>query len=72
MAPGFENPFPNLRYRSNFRDEKIRVNDDRKIEFVLDEFQEPGMQIVFFVRSFDLRKVKGLPEKAFDEAWFRF
>jgi len=57
VAAGFENPFENLRYRSNFRDDKIRVNDDRKIEFVLDEFTEPGMQIVFFVRSFDLRGV---------------
>jgi len=42
VASGFENPFANLRYRSNFRDEKIRVNDDRKIELVLDEFTEPG------------------------------
>lgn len=29
------------------------------------------MQIIFFVRSFDIRKVKGLPENMFDEAWFR-
>ncbi len=42
VAEGFDNPFSSLRYRSNFRDEKIRVNDDRKIELVLDEFTEPG------------------------------
>ena len=72
VAQGFENPFPGLRYRSNFRDDKIRVNDDRKIELVLDEFTEPGTQIIFFVKSFDLRKTQGIPEKAFDEAWFRF
>jgi hypothetical protein len=48
------------------------VNDDRKIELVLDDFTEPGTQIIFFVKSFDLRKVQGIPEKAFDEAWFRF
>jgi hypothetical protein len=38
VMPGFSNPFPGLRYRSNFRDEKIRVNDDRKIELILDDF----------------------------------
>jgi hypothetical protein len=38
----------------------------------LDDFTEPGTQIIFFVKSFDLRKVQGIPEKAFDEAWFRF
>ncbi len=38
---------------------------------ILDEFQEPGIQIIFFVKSFDLRKIKDVPENAFKEAWFR-
>ncbi len=65
------NIFPSLKYRTGFRDEKLRINDDRKIEMILDEFQEPGIQIIFFVKSFDLRKTKDVPENAFKEAWFR-
>ena len=38
VVPGYQNPFPGLKYRNNFRDEKIRINDDRKIELFLDEF----------------------------------
>jgi hypothetical protein len=38
VMPGYSNPFPGLKYRNNFRDEKIRINDDRKIELFLDEF----------------------------------
>jgi hypothetical protein len=38
----------------------------------LDEFTEPGTQIIFFVRSNDLRKATDVHENTFDEAWFRF
>lgn len=63
--------FPGLKYRQGFRDERMRVNDDRKIEMVLSEFTEPGIQVILLVRSFDLRNEKEIPENAYDEAWFR-
>jgi hypothetical protein len=64
--------YPSFKSRSNFRDEKTKINDDRKIEMALDEFTEPGTQIIFFVRSNDLRKATDIRENTFDEAWFRF
>lgn len=36
-----EHSFKSLAARANFRDDKIRVNDDRKIEMQLDEFTDP-------------------------------
>lgn len=63
--------FPSLCARSNFRDDKIRVNDDRKIEMQLDEFKDPSIQVIFLVRTFDLSKEKDIPENTYDEAWFR-
>jgi hypothetical protein len=36
-----DHSFKTLQSRSNFRDEKIRINDDRKIEMCLDEFTDP-------------------------------
>lgn len=61
-----------IRYQySGFRDEKMRINDDRKISVDLSSFQEEGIQIVFLVRSFDLRSQKDIPDNTFDQAWFR-
>merc|ERR1711990_901456 len=37
----------------------------------LDEFKDPSYQIIFLVRSFDLRKEKDLDEGSYKEAWFR-
>lgn len=62
---------PSLKYKHSFRDERMRVNDDRKIEMQLSEFKEPGMQVIFLVRSYDLRSEKDMPEDTYDQAWFR-
>lgn len=67
-----DHTFKSLKSRTNFRDDKIRVNDDRKIEMQLSEFEDPTIQVIFFVRTFDTRKDKDLPENTFDQAWFRF
>lgn len=63
--------FPSLKYKQGFRDEMMRVNDDRKIEMRLSEFKEPGIQVIFFVRSFDLSKEKDILDGTYDQAWFR-
>lgn len=63
--------FPNCRARANFRDDKIRVNDDRKVSLNLGDFQDAGTQILLTVRTFDLRQEGELPEAMFNEAWFR-
>lgn len=67
-----EHPFQGLLSRSNFRDDKIRVNDDRKIEMKLDEFTDPTIQIIFMVKTNDIRKETDLPENTYDQAWYRF
>jgi len=35
--------FPNAKSRSNFRDDKIRINDDRKVEFKLSDFKDSSI-----------------------------
>lgn len=60
-----------LKYLENFRDDKMRINDDRKIKMNLDSFKEhPGVTILFFVRTFDTRGKK-VTEDAFAQSWFR-
>lgn len=54
--------FPSLKDMSNFRDDKIRINDDRKICMNLDEFKDSSTVIVFMMRTFDLRKERDMPE----------
>jgi hypothetical protein len=63
--------FPNCRARANFRDNKIRVNDDRKVSLHLGDFKDAGIQILLTVRTFDLREAGDLPDNMFNEAWFR-
>lgn len=55
----------------NFRDDKLKINDDRKIRMDLEALRGPSVMIVCTVKTFDLRKEKGLKEGAFDNAWFR-
>ena len=64
--------YPSLRYRQSFRDDKMRINDDRKIEAKLSEFTQAGTQIIFLVRTHDLREERNIPENTYDSAWFRF
>ena len=63
--------FPNCRDRTNFRDEKIRINDDRKVEMKFTDFEDPTIQILLMVRTFDLRNEKDLNENLFNNAWYR-
>lgn len=64
--------FPNVKNRSNFRDDKIRINDDRKIEMQLSDFNEDAsVQVLLMVKTFDLRRERDLPENMHNEAWFR-
>jgi len=61
--------FQNLRFRKGFRDERMRINDDKKIELSLPELE--GHQVIFLVRSNDLRSEGELPENLYQQAWFR-
>jgi hypothetical protein len=44
----------------------MRINDDRKISVDLSCFREEGIQIVFLVRSFDLRSQKDIPDNTYE------
>ena len=55
----------------NFRDDKLKINDDRKIRMDLEDLRGPSVMIVCTVKTFDLRKEKNLKEGAFENAWFR-
>ena len=54
----------------NFRDEKLKINDDRKIKFDLENVKSQGIMILLTVRTFDTRGEK-VKEGAYDQAWFR-
>lgn len=54
----FYEQFPSFKYESGplLRDDKLRINDDRKIRMKLEEFSEdPDAFILLIVRSYDTR-----------------
>lgn len=60
-------------YCEDFREQSLKINDDRKIRFNLTDLLKdalPGEMIVLAVKCFDLRKQ---PPKAgeFERSWFR-
>lgn len=55
-----------LNYLDNFRDEKLKINDDRKIKFELENLKGSGIMILLTVRTFDTRGEKGIKEGAYD------
>jgi hypothetical protein len=63
--------FPGLSYLDSFRDEKLRINDDRKVRMNLADFIDPACMILLLVKSFDTRAAK-VTESAFAHSWFRF
>lgn len=67
--------FSSLRYEDGaaLRDDKLRINDDRKIMIELEDFNEPGTMLMLVVRSFDTRDAKLPTDEAsyFKHAWFR-
>ncbi len=63
--------FKNLEFVDNFRDDKLRINDDRKVKLNLKDFtDDEGTIIIFLVRTFDNRKEKPA-EDAYTQSWFR-
>lgn len=63
--------FPSFKALSNFRDDRIKINDDKKIALRLSEFQEAGLQIIFFVRTSSLTDTDETNLAQYAEAWYR-
>jgi len=58
-------------YMENFRDDKLRINDDRKVRLTLSDFKDRrDMMILLTVRCNDL-KGKSFDASTFKQAWFR-
>jgi len=55
----------------NFRDDKLKINDDRKIRMDLESLRSTAIMVVCTVKTYDLRKEKNMKEGAFENAWFR-
>jgi hypothetical protein len=54
----------------DFREPKLKLNDDRKIRITLSSMKKPGRMILLTVRTNDLRR-NPPKEGEFDRAWFR-
>lgn len=59
-----------IEYMEDFRDAKVKINDDRKIKITLPEIKDSNAMILLTVRTFDLRKETVAPGQ-YDKAWFR-
>ena len=58
-------------YMEGFRDEKLKINDDRKVKLTLSDFKDRrNMMILLTVRVNDL-KGQSVKADAFSQAWFR-
>ena len=56
-------------YMDNFRDDHLKINDDRKVRLTLSDFKDRrDMMILLTVRMND---AKGAEKGAFDQAWYR-
>lgn len=61
--------YKNSVYVENFRDDRLKINDDRKVKLTLSDFKDQhNMMILLTVRQ---NEVKGVAPEAFNEAWFR-
>lgn len=63
--------FPGLMYADNFRDDKLKINDDRKVKINLNEFTDKGTMILLTVRSRDLRGNSNVKPALYENAWYR-
>ena len=54
----------------NFRDDKLKINDDRKVKITLSDFEDKDTMILLTVRSFEPQGKKPDPAN-YREAWFR-
>jgi hypothetical protein len=59
-----------LEYLEDFREPKLKLNDDKKIRITLSAMKKPGLMILLTVRTTDLRKSPP-KEGEFDRAWYR-
>ena len=62
--------FSGLCFMDSFRDDKLKINDDRKVRMNLADFTDAACSILLFVRTFDTRGKK-VAEDAFAHSWFR-
>lgn len=54
----------------DFREAKLKLNDDKKIRINLNKLTKPGRTIILTVRTHDLRR-NPPKENEFDKAWYR-
>lgn len=59
-----------LRYNDDFRDNALKINDDKKIMIGLSALKKPGISIFLIIKENDLTG-KPVKEGDFDRAWFR-
>lgn len=48
-----KHPFKHLNYLENFRDESLKINDDKKVVFNLSEFADPETTILMLVKTYE-------------------
>ena len=54
-------------YTEGFRDDNLKINDDRKVKLTLNDFTKDGMMLLLTVRCYDVKKTTA----NFSDAWFR-
>ena len=59
-----------IEYFDDFREPKLKLNDDKKIRITLSQMKKPGRMILFTVKTYDLRS-NPPKEGEFDRAWYR-
>jgi hypothetical protein len=58
-------------YVDNFRDDRLKINDDRKVRLTLSDFKDRrDMMIILTVRVNDI-KGKSVNKDAYKQAWYR-
>ena len=60
-----------LEYVDDFRDPKLKINDDKKIKIVLSQIKDKSVMILFLVWTYDLRK-ENVDAQDFKHAQYRF
>lgn len=61
--------YGNTMYCENFRDEKLKINDDRKIKISEKDFPDQAEMVLLTVRCFDTKKEKSSDD--YGKAWWR-
>ena len=59
--------YPQSLFVDNFRDDHLKINDDRKVKMTLSDFEKDGMMLLLTVRMHDVKK----DAANFSEAWYR-